>query len=93
MMQFAFAGKYDMGTEKHGVALSKIKSHAMHDLYQKIAVEVLPSFSSVASDESMVDKLQKFLSDLAPSAPASAASASASTPSARAKTSTASAAS
>lgn len=76
MLHFAFTGKYDLGTDKPCSAYSKCKAHAMNELYEAILKSVLPSFTNVGSDQSMVEKLQKFLGESLPST-SNASSASA----------------
>ena len=73
MLHFAFTGKFDVGTDKPAQSFSKCKAYAMNQLYESILKAVLPSFSTISSDQSMVEKLQKFLGELGPSSSASAA--------------------
>ena len=65
MLLFAFTGKYDVGTDKPATSFTKCKAYAMNQLYESVLKAVLPTFSSVTSDQSMVEKLQKFLGETA----------------------------
>lgn len=85
MMHFAFTGKYDVGTDKPATQFTKVKVHAMNALYEAILKQVLPSFSSIESDESLVEKLQKFLA-ASPTSTAGKAAASASAEASSSKT-------
>ena len=73
MLHFAFTGKFDVGTDKPAQSFSKCKAYAMNQLYESILKAVLPSFSTISSDQSMVEKRQKFLGESGPSSSASAA--------------------
>lgn len=81
MLHFAFTGKFDLGDGKIVMSYSKMKAHAMADLYTSILKHVLPSFTAIGSDDSMVEKLQRFLSDVHPKDSSTAASSSSSKPS------------
>lgn len=63
MLVFAFTGKFDVGTDKPATSFTKCKAYAMNQLYESVLKAVLPTFSSVSSDQSMVEKLQKFLGE------------------------------
>lgn len=62
MLHFAFTGRRASGSGgKALTALSKVKAPLMAELLEGILKACLPSFSSVASNESIVEKLHLFL--------------------------------